>query len=148
MQQHNISQVAKKFGMRASAVRYYEKIGILPMANRVRGRRLYGEADMRRLAVIQRARQVGFSLQEIRELFSGFRPGTPAWHRWQELSQRKLAELEASLRRIEAMKSLLERMGKCRCDALDECGAGLLVHVCGPATREGSSERRVPTGRR
>src|ERR1700732_2577493 len=88
-----ITQVAKQFGLRPSALRYYEQIGILLPANRVSGRRRYDGAALRRLAVIQRARQLGFSLDEIRELFGGFRPGTPASQRWQELSQRKLAEL-------------------------------------------------------
>lgn len=147
MQQYNISQVARQFGLRASAVRYYEKIGVLPQANRVRGRRRYGMGDLRRLAVIQRARQIGFSLDEIRELFSGFRPGTPAWDRWQQLSQRKLTELEASLERIMTMKTLLERMSKCQCDALDECGAALLRHTCEPATPDTPPVRRTPARR-
>jgi MerR family redox-sensitive transcriptional activator SoxR len=125
-----ITQVAKQFGLRPSALRYYEQIGILLPANRVSGRRRYDGAALRRLAVIQRARQLGFSLDEIRELFGGFRPGTPASQRWQELSQRKLAELEASVERIMSMQRLLRQMGNCRCDVLDECGAGLLRHQC------------------
>jgi MerR family redox-sensitive transcriptional activator SoxR len=128
-----ISQVAKQFGMRASALRYYEQIGILLPANRVSGRRLYDGAALRRLAVIHRARQSGFSLDEIRELFGGFRVGTPASQRWQELSQRKLVELEASVARIMVMQTLLRNMGHCRCDVLDECGAGLLRNMCGDA---------------
>jgi len=125
-----ISQVAKQFGLRSSALRYYEQVGILLPANRVGGRRRYDGAALRRLAVIQRARQVGFSLDEIRELFGGFRVGTPASQRWQELSRRKLLELEASVERIVIMQQLLRSMGNCRCDALDECGAGLLQHMC------------------
>src|SRR5207244_2892900 len=122
--------VAKQFGLRTSALRYYEQVGILPQANRVSGRRRYDVAILRRLAVIQRARQIGFSLDEIRELFSGFQPGLPASHRWRQLSQRKLAELEASLERIMTMKNLLRRMATCECDALDDCGASLLRHSC------------------
>jgi MerR family redox-sensitive transcriptional activator SoxR len=95
-----INQVAKQFGLRASALRYYEQIGILQPTNRVCGRRRYDRTTLRRLAVIQRARQVGFSLDEVRELFGGFSVGTPASQRWQELSQRKLTELEATVERI------------------------------------------------
>jgi MerR family redox-sensitive transcriptional activator SoxR len=121
-----ITQVAKQFGLRSSALRYYEQIGILLPANRVSGRRRYDGAALRRLAVVQRARQLGFSLDEIRELFGGFRPGTPASQRWRELSKRKLVELDASVERIMIMQRLLRQMDNCRCDALDECGAGIL----------------------
>jgi MerR family redox-sensitive transcriptional activator SoxR len=121
-----ITQVATQFGLRSSALRYYEQIGILLPPNRVSGRRRYDGAALNRLALIQRARQLGFSLDEIRELFGGFRPGTPASQRWRELSRRKLAELEASVGRIMIMQRLLRQMGNCRCDALDECGAGIL----------------------
>jgi DNA-binding transcriptional MerR regulator len=80
-----------------------------------------------RLAVIQRARQSGFTLDEIRKLFFGFRPGTPPPKRWRELSARKLTELEEGIERLEMMKKLLKRMENCRCNALDECGKKLLA---------------------
>jgi MerR family redox-sensitive transcriptional activator SoxR len=132
-----ITQVAKQFGLRSSALRYYESIGILLPPNRVSGRRRYDGAALHRLAVIQHARQLGFSLEEIRELFGGFRPGTPASQRWRELSQRKLTELEASVERIMVMQKLLRQMGNCRCDVLDECGAGILRSQCEAPTSDG-----------
>jgi MerR family transcriptional regulator, redox-sensitive transcriptional activator SoxR len=126
MPEFSISQVASQFGLRASAVRYYEKIGILPVPARKSGQRRYDSAVLRRLAVIQRARQVGFSLEEIRELFNEFHIGKPGSKRWQQLSQRKFRELESSMERIRSMQALLKRMGNCKCDAVDECGAALL----------------------
>ena len=79
--------------------------------------------------MIQRAQHTGFTLDEIKELFFGFEPGTPPSKRWQEMSQRKLAELEALVDRIKTMQRLLERIQNCRCDALDECGKRLLAQV-------------------
>ena len=122
----SISEVARQFGMPASTLRYYERIGVLAPAGRVAGRRSYDEAALRRLALIRTARQTGFRLNEIRELFSGFDPGTPASRRWQQLTARKLAELEVSLSRITAMKEVLSRIAGCRCDTLDQCGDGVL----------------------
>ena len=140
-----ITQVAKRFGLRSSALRYYEQIGILLPPNRVGGRRRYDGAALHRLAVIQRARQLGFSLDEIRELFSGFRPGTPASQRWRELSQRKLMQLEASVERIMTMQRLLRQMGNCRCDVLDECGAGILQGFSNTIPQcQGEPGRRLP----
>ena len=79
--------------------------------------------------MIQRAQQTGFTLDEIKELFFGFEPGTPPSKRWQEMSHRKLAELEDLVDQIKTMQRLLERIQNCRCDALDECGKRLLAQV-------------------
>src|SRR5438105_1048980 len=121
-----ISEVARVFGLRTSAIRYYEQIGILPPPLRRSGQRRYGETILFRLAVIQRARETGFTLDEIRELFFGFRPGTAPPKRWRELSRRKLAELEERMQRLKTMETLLKRLQNCRCDALDECGKRML----------------------
>ena len=138
-----ISQVAGQFGLRSSALRYYEQIGILPKVDRISGQRRYDEASLRRLAVIQRARDAGFALADIRELFAGFRPNVPASQRWQQVSQRKLREIDESIARLSAMKDLLRRMSSCKCDALDECGAAILRTIKSQPRRELASRRRI-----
>jgi MerR family transcriptional regulator, redox-sensitive transcriptional activator SoxR len=127
MPQLSISEVAREVGLRPSAIRYYEQIGILPPIQRTNGQRRYDTTYLHRLAVIQRARRTSFTLDEIQELFFGFADGTRAPARWQELSQRKLMELEASIDRIKTMQRLLVRLQhRCHCDTLDECGKRLL----------------------
>jgi len=121
-----ISDVARVFGLRTSAIRYYEQIGILPPAMRKNGQRRYDKGALFRLAVVQRARETGFTLEEIRELFSGFPAGTPPPKRWHQLSQRKIAELRERMKRLQLMETLLKRVENCRCDALDECGEKIL----------------------
>jgi MerR, DNA binding len=67
-----------------------------------------------------------WALDEIRQLFFGFRNGTPASKRWRKLSRRKLTELKSQLERIKTTQHLLRRMTQCcRCDTLDECGKGI-----------------------
>ena len=127
-----ISSVASRFGLRPSALRYYEQIGILPETVRIGGQRRYDATLLRRLAVIQRARHVGFSLEEIAQLFSGFAPSTPASKRWRELANSKLVELDRAAENISEMQNLLRRMARCDCDALDECGEGFMKG-CVPA---------------
>src|SRR5215471_12584540 len=95
MSRLSISDVARQVRLRPSAIRYYEKLGILPMAERVSGRRCYDRTVLYRLAVIQGARQAGFALDEIRALFFGFREATRADARWRKLADRKLVELNA-----------------------------------------------------
>src|SRR5215475_13295986 len=107
MPQLTISQVAQQIRLRPSAIRYYERIGLLPPAQRLSGQRRYDPAVLYRLAIIQRARQLRFSLSEIRHLFFGFRDVTRASDRWQRLSQIKLAELDDLMEGIDAVRSLL-----------------------------------------
>lgn len=122
-----ISEVAKRFGLRASAIRYYEQIGVLLPPRRVGGQRRYDESVLAKIAVIQRARETGFNLDEIRALFFGFQQGTPPSQRWRRLSEKKLQELEAQRMRIQSMQELIRRMIRnCNCEALDECGRRLL----------------------
>jgi MerR family transcriptional regulator, redox-sensitive transcriptional activator SoxR len=121
-----ISEVARVFGIRTSAIRYYEQIGILPAPLRRSGQRRYTETVLFRIAVIQRARETGFTLDEIRKLFFGFPSGTLPPKRWRELSGRKLAELRGRMERLKTMETLLKRMRNCHCNALDECGKKLL----------------------
>jgi len=122
-----ISEVARQIGLRPSAIRYYEKVGILLPAQRTGGQRRYDESVLYRLAVIQRARQTGFTLDEMRELFFGFREAAPASQRWQKLSRRKLAELEELMGQIKTMRDLLQNMMDCcHCVTLDQCGKGIL----------------------
>jgi MerR family redox-sensitive transcriptional activator SoxR len=121
-----ISDVARVFGLRTSAIRYYEQIGILPAPARKNGQRRYDDRVLFRLAVVQRARETGFTLEEIRDLFFGFPRGTPPSKRWHELSQRKIAELRQRMKRLRQMETLLKGVEKCRCDALDDCGEEIL----------------------
>src|SRR5258708_20467026 len=121
-----ISQVARQVGLQASAVRYYESIGLLPRAPRMSGQRRYDSTALYRLAIIQRARQLGFTLSEIRQLFFGFHDVTRPSERWRTLSQKKLAELDRLMDGIKAVRGVLKKlMTKCRCDTLDQCGKGI-----------------------
>jgi MerR family redox-sensitive transcriptional activator SoxR len=121
-----ISDVARQVGLRPSAIRYYEQIGVLPRPQRISRQRRYDDAALYRLATLQRAREIGFTLDEIRKLFFGFRNGTPPSKRWKELSQRKLVELEKLMAGIKAIQQVLQSQGKCGCASLEECGKGLL----------------------
>ena len=122
----SISDVARVFGLRTSAIRYYEEIGILPVPMRKNGQRRYENNTLFRLAVVQRARQTGFTLKEIRELFFGFPPGTRPPKRWNQLSERKIAELRERMKRLRQMETLLKRVENCSCDVLEECGEKIL----------------------
>jgi len=126
MSQLTISEVARQVGLRPSAIRYYERIGILQPTHRVSGQRRFDETALYRLAIVQRARQTGFTLPEIRKLFFGFSARTKASERWRELSEKKLIELEVMREQIKAMQDVLHKLRNCcTCDSLDQCGKGM-----------------------
>src|ERR1700689_5253695 len=126
MPQLYISEVARQVGLRPSAIRYYEQIGLLPPAQRMGKQRRYDTTALYRLAIIQRARQLGFTLDEIRQLFFGFGNVTRASERWRKLSKQKLVELGNLMDGIKAARRLLKKMtGICRCETLDQCGKAI-----------------------
>src|SRR5690349_11986056 len=79
----SIGEVARRSGLRTSAIRYYEEAGLLPDPPRANGRRQYDAGVLPRLALIAAAQGMGFTIAEIRTLFHGFEPEMPASHRWQ-----------------------------------------------------------------
>ena len=122
MEELTIGEVAQRAGIRSSAIRYYESVELLPAPRRVNGRRRYDSSVFKRLAVIQVAQQVGFTVSEMRTLFNGFTAETPASVRWQELARQKLVETEALIRRAQVIKQVLEeKLLRCRCLTLYEC---------------------------
>ena len=117
-----IGEVARRAGVQTSAIRYYEKIGLLPKTQRVGGQRRYESGVLHYLEIINVAKRAGFRMDEIRRLFHGFGRGTPAFRRWQLLAQRKIAEMDDLIARAKKMKRLLENADRCRCLDLENCG--------------------------
>jgi len=129
--QLTISEVGRQVGLQPSAIRYYERIGLLPPAPRTSGQRRYDATVLYRLAIIQQARRLGFSLDETRQVFLGFRDAARASNRWQKLCRRKLTELDVMLDGIKTVRRLLRKMMQnCRCETLDQCGKGILRSGC------------------
>ena len=117
-----IGEVARRAGLRPSALRYYEQAGLIAAQPRSGGRRQYDASVFNVLAVIDFAKRAGFSVAEIRVLLSGFGPAVVASTRWRAMARRKQRELNGAIADAHRMKSLLRAALKCRCMTLDECG--------------------------
>ena len=117
-----IGEVARRAGVQTSAIRYYEKIGLLSKTQRIGGQRRYETGVLNYLEIIDVAKRAGFRMDEIRHLFHGFGKGTPAFRRWQLLAQRKIPEMDELIARAKKMKRLLEKADRCRCLDLGDCG--------------------------
>lgn len=132
-QQLRIGQVAADAGMRASSIRYYESVGVLPEPERVSGQRRYSPEILTRLRFIDVAQQAGFSLDEIRELLDGSERDQ-ASERLRALAQRKLPDVEALISRAEAMKDWLRAADGCECPTLDMCALFSETAYTGPGS--------------
>ena len=121
MEELTISEVARRSGVRATTIRYYESINVLPAPRRANGRRRYDPAIVDRLSFIHVAQRLGFSLSEIALLFEQRDTATPLSDRWQALAREKLADVERLIRHAqEVRRTLIGGLG-CGCANLDEC---------------------------
>jgi MerR family transcriptional regulator, redox-sensitive transcriptional activator SoxR len=117
----SIGEVARTAGLRPSALRYYEKAGLLPAPPRRARQRRYDAAIFGRIELIRLALAAGFTVTETRSFISGFAADTPPATRWRTLATRKLAEVNALMERVTRMKELLESSFRCRCPSLNDC---------------------------
>src|SRR5437867_4114135 len=85
----SISEVAEATGLQSSALRYYERQGLITPATRVSGRRHYDPSVLQRLAAIALLQEAGFTIAEVGQLLG---PGT-SQQRWREMADQKLAEM-------------------------------------------------------
>jgi len=120
-----IGEVAARAALATSAIRYYERTGLLKQPQRKNGRRIYSEEVMHQLVIIEFAKETGFTLSETKLLLHGFPETTPASARWKKMAREKIRELEVALSKTKAMRDMLEAMTSCRCRKLDQCAEGL-----------------------
>jgi DNA-binding transcriptional MerR regulator len=114
----SISEVAEATGLQSSALRYYERRGLIAPATRVSGRRHYDRSVLQRLAAIALLQEAGFTIAEVGQLLG---PGT-SQQRWREMAEQKLGEIDAHIARVAAAKELLISALRCDCSGLDTCG--------------------------
>ena len=115
-----IGKLAAAGGVNASAIRYYERRGLMPEPERISGQRRYGPDAIARLRTIRAAQQAGLSLEEIAQLLAGAQDGKSA-EALRSLAERKLPDIEALVERAETTRLWLELAAGCRCASLDVC---------------------------
>jgi DNA-binding transcriptional MerR regulator len=136
MKDLTIGEVARYAGIQTSAIRYYEREGLLPPPRRVNGRdRRYDLSVLKRLGLIQLLREAGFGIRELQVLFGDVHTDAPDSTQWRALAAAKVAELEALLMRVqttrewltEALQRGCKNVEECVSIAVDERGQGMSV---------------------
>ncbi|WP_030761942.1 MerR family transcriptional regulator [Streptomyces sp. NRRL F-2664] len=123
MRQLGIGELARRVGMRPSALRYYESVGLLPSAERAggpTGPRVYPVATVRRIALIKMAQRAGFTLAEIRALLDADAQ-RGATRQWRALAESKLPELDRFIRQTRMLRDAVADCLACGCMNFDRC---------------------------
>jgi DNA-binding transcriptional MerR regulator len=115
-----IGEVASATGLQASAIRYYEDVGLLPTPDRVGGKRRYGRDIIDRLMLIRFSRRLGFRISDMRGLLVD--PSGPRRKdAWRRLVDARLEEVGALIDGARAVQRVLRESRDCDCVTLDSC---------------------------
>jgi MerR family copper efflux transcriptional regulator len=119
----NIGEAAQASGVSAKMIRHYEAIGLLPAARRsASGYRVYDEQDIRVLQFIHRGRALGFSLENIAGLLALWQDKDRASADVRRLAEQHIGELNRKIAELEAMKRTLEALAhSCHGDQRSDC---------------------------
>lgn len=110
----NIGDAAKASGVSAKMIRHYESVGLFPEAQRTEsGYRQYGEKDLSTLRFIRQSRDLGFSIEQIRELLGLWQNRRRPSRQVKALALAHIQELEEKLQELQAMKATLEHLVHC-----------------------------------
>jgi len=122
MGEFSIGEVSARTGLAASAIRYYESVGVVPKPARENGRRVYDEKWMKWLSLVILAQKGGFSIKETKWVVRNFGKTTsPPSVRWRRAAQAKLDELDMQRQRIEQMQQILQMAMGCGCSSIEIC---------------------------
>jgi MerR family transcriptional regulator, redox-sensitive transcriptional activator SoxR len=139
-----IGELAARSGLNASAIRYYEKLGLLAPPGRLNGQRRYPTAVIDRVLLIRFATEMGFTLTEIRLLLAGLRDNTSPSPRWKKFAGRKIAEMQQTIDRATRLQKVLSELLRCRCTSLHECVSCLnLSQDLNPSSRQRHAMHRL-----
>jgi MerR family mercuric resistance operon transcriptional regulator len=126
-----IGEVSRLTGVNIETIRYYERIRMMPTPPRTAsGRRVYGTADLRRLAFIRRARELGFSLDEIRALLRLGGPEKASCREVREIATHHLEDIRAKLRDLRKLERLLAKtVARCSGKMAPDCPVSDILDI-------------------
>lgn len=145
----NIGEVAKRSGVPAKTIRYYESIGLIRPAERsAAGYRIYGDKELQTLKFIQRARNLGFSVKQVSELLALWQDRERASGDVKAVARQHLDEIDRRMAELQSLRDTLEHLiGRCHGDARPDCP--ILADLAGEPARDaaaGAAGRAGPDG--
>lgn len=118
-----IGDLGRQTGTKVNTIRFYEESGLLPQAERTRsGRRIYRDADARRLTFIRQSRNLGFPLDAVRELLTLADEATQPCEAVDRIARVHLAEIDRKIEDLSALRTELARViGSCSHGTVADC---------------------------
>ncbi len=136
----NISEVAKKTGLSSKAIRFYEEKGLVTAPLRgENGYRRYAARHLEELTLLRQARQVGFTLEECRELVALFHDEHRHSAQVKQRTLQKVAEIEQHIRDLQAMRDRLAALAQA-CPGDDSADCPIINGLSGCHHRSGGKE--------
>ncbi len=121
METLSIGEVALRAGIPASAIRYYERVGVLSPPARVNGRRRYSPDVFRSLMLLRLGQAAGFTLKELRAISERDTGDTAAGNEWRPSAERKLGVVRGQIARLRTTERLLLDGLSCDCGDIVDC---------------------------
>ena len=133
-----IGDLARVTGTKVETVRYYERIGLLPAPDRTSGNyRAYDATHLNRLSFIRRARDLGFSIEQLRELLSLADQTDRSCEAVDAIAREHLCEVERKISDLQALRRELDTIiSQCGCGTIAECR---IIEALSPETEAGVS---------
>jgi MerR family redox-sensitive transcriptional activator SoxR len=117
-----IGEVAERSGVAPSALRFYEREGLIVATRTSGNQRRYARATLRRIALVQAGKRAGIPLEEIRSALAALPNNrTPTKRDWERLSRRWKAEIDERIATLEALRGRLVGCIGCGCLSLQTC---------------------------
>ena len=118
----NVGQAAAASGLRAKTIRYYEEIGLISPTRAPNGYRDYDSDDIHRLSFLRRARSLGFSVEECRQLMALYRDRSRASHDVRQIAVSHVEAIEEKIRELQSMRGTLQKLiHACHGDDRPDC---------------------------
>lgn len=118
----NVGEAARRSGLAVKTVHYYESIGLVRPARRANGYRDYDRTLVRKLAFLQRARSLGFGIEECRTLLSLYEDRERSSREVKAIAEAKLADIERKLAELQSLHGVLSHLVEaCHGDERPEC---------------------------
>ncbi|MGI9351923.1 MAG: MerR family transcriptional regulator [Rhizobiaceae bacterium] len=119
---HSIGDLAQKTGVKVPTIRYYEQMGLIELPERTIGnQRRYDKSGLQRLSFIRHSRDLGFSIENIRELIElGKHPNEPCTD-VHEIALRNLADTRRKITRLKRLEQELKRLSTCDAKLVENC---------------------------
>jgi Cu(I)-responsive transcriptional regulator len=140
----NIGEAAKASGVSAKMIRHYEQVGLFPQVDRSEGGyRRYGASDVSTLRFVRQSRDLGFSIEQIRELLALWQNRRRPSRQVKALALAHIAELDQKLQELQAMKATLTHLAAC-CQGDDRPECPILSSLAAEAPARSEVAASVP----